>query len=349
MRKTGTDAGGNTFPGVSEPFGMVKLGPDMDTGPNSGGSSYSGYLPGPAFFTGFSMLHESGTGGAPKYGVVSQMPVVGGPIANPLARRADQRGPAADEATPGSYQAVMKSGITVELAAASRAGLLQYTFPETGNKSIIVDVSHVLPAPDREYLSQHYLGGNITVSSSPDGSGLHYEGAGIYDNGWNRSPGWTVYFCGHFDSPGTVQTFIGGSGSSTNKPSKIPAGSTVLTSKARLGAVFTFNSSTTKVVSRVGVSFISTAQACRNVDNQVPVGTTHEALAAQTRATWNDQVLSRITTTDSADTARLQLLYTSMYHMLLLPQNKTGENPLWTSSEPYYDDIFTLWDLVSLG
>ena len=34
-----------------------------------------------------------------------------------------------------------------------------------------------------------------------------------------------------------------------------------------------------------------------------------------------------------------------LYGMHLLPTNKTGENPLWTSTEPYYDDIFTLWDL----
>ena len=109
--------------------------------------------------------------------------------------------------------------------------------------------------------------------------------------------------------------------------------------------MFTFDAST--VTSRVGVSFISTAQACSNVNSQVPAGTNQTTLAAQTRAAWNDQVLSKITTTDSANTTRLQLLYSSMYHMLLLPQNKTGENPLWTSTEPYYDDIFTLWDLVA--
>jgi predicted alpha-1,2-mannosidase len=31
--------------------------------------------------------------------------------------------------------------------------------------------------------------------------------------------------------------------------------------------------------------------------------------------------------------------------MHLLPSNRTGENPLWTSLEPYYDDTFTTWDL----
>ncbi|KIH90190.1 glycosyl hydrolase, family 92 protein [Sporothrix brasiliensis 5110] len=346
----GTEAGGNTFPGVSEPFGMVKLGPDMDTGPDATGSSYSGYVPGAAFFTGFSMLHESGTGGAPKYGVVSQMPVAGTPVENPLLRHADARGAVADEASPGSYKATMASGIVVELAASSRAGLYQYTFPNSasGTNSVIVDVSHFLPAPDRAYLSQHYLGGNISVSSKPDGSSLQYQGAGTYNNGWNLSPAWTVYFCGYFDSPGTVQTFVGTS-STGSTMHQFPAASTVDTSPNRLGAVFSFNStSTNTVTSRVGVSFMSTAQACSNVNSQVPPGTNRTALEAQTRAAWNDQVLSKITTTDRDNTTRLQLLYSSLYHMFLLPQNKTGENPLWTSSEPYYDDVFTLWDLPTM-
>lgn len=326
---------------------MVKLGPDMDTGSNATGSSYSGYVPGNAFFTGFSMLHESGTGGAPKYGVVSQMPVTGDPVANPLIRHADARGSTADVASPGSYKATMASGIVVELAASSRAGLYQYTFPNDtdSTNSVIVDVSHFLPAPDRAYLSQHYLGGNIAVSSNPDGGSLQYQGAGTYNNGWNLSPAWTVYFCGYFDEPGTVKTFVG-SGSTGSTIGQFPAASTVATTTSRLGAVFAFNSSTTTVTSRVGVSFISMAQACSNVNSQIPAGTNQTTLAAQTRAAWNDQVLSKITTTDTSNTTRLQLLYSSMYHMLLLPQNKTGENPMWSSTEPYYDDIFTLWDLV---
>lgn len=31
--------------------------------------------------------------------------------------------------------------------------------------------------------------------------------------------------------------------------------------------------------------------------------------------------------------------------MHLMPTNKTGENPSWQSSEPYYNDIFTFWDI----
>ena len=56
------------------------------------------------------------------------------------------------------------------------------------------------------------------------------------------------------------------------------------------------------------------------------------------------RITSRLTSEQTNQT-NLQLLYTMVYGMLLLPSNRTGENPLWTSREPYYDDLFTIWDL----
>lgn len=41
----------------------------------------------------------------------------------------------------------------------------------------------------------------------------------------------------------------------------------------------------------------------------------------------------------------LTQLYSYLYGMHLLPSNRTGENALWNSTEPHYDDIFTFWDL----
>ncbi|EON97419.1 putative glycosyl hydrolase protein [Phaeoacremonium minimum UCRPA7] len=237
------------------------------------------------------MLHESGTGGAPKYGVVSQLPALGD-VANPLAYPGEPRA-SADITKIGYYKSSLASGITVELGASERAGFYRHSFPQIGESAnVIVDVSHVLPSFRGMGLEQHYLGGGISVSD--DSVGLSYEGWGKYDNGWNRAPGWTVYFCG------------------------------------------------------VGVSFISTKQACQNVNSQIPSGTSLASLTDNARDAWNDQVLSKVTTTDT-DTSKLQLLYSSLYFMQLLPQNKTGENPLWTSSEPYYDDTFTLWDLDPLS
>ncbi|KFA81414.1 hypothetical protein S40288_08871 [Stachybotrys chartarum IBT 40288] len=329
---TGSINGGNTFPGVSWPLGMVKLGPDLENGVDS----YSGYQPN-GNFTGFSMLHESGTGGAPKYGVVSQLPVPGN-ISNPLNNLQATRA-SADVTEVGYYRSSLGSGVTVELCSTRKAGLYRYTFPNASSPNVVVDVSHVLPSYRGQGLGQNYLGGRIDIKEEQPGD-FHYEGYGIYDNGWNRAGPWRIYFCGYFDQPATYQTFI--SGGRTNS-TLVEYGDerTYESTEARLGAVFSFED--TIIHSRVGVSFISEAQACTNVNEQIPDGTSLEVVREEARAAWNAEVLSKITTTDTNETMKTQL-YTAMYFMNLLPTNKTGENPLWESTEPYYDDIFTFWD-----
>lgn len=127
------------------------------------------------------MLHESGTGGAPKYGVVSQMPITG-TIANPLLDHNDTRA-SADVSTVGYYQASLGSGTVVEMSGTKRAGWYSYTFPSNGaSANVIVDVSHVLSSYRGQGLGQSYLGGNITVVPSTDGTPIRYEGSGSYDN-----------------------------------------------------------------------------------------------------------------------------------------------------------------------
>ncbi|KAI1410817.1 glycoside hydrolase family 92 protein [Hypoxylon sp. FL1857] len=311
---------------------MVKLGPDLYTGSDS----YSGYQS-TGSFIGFSMLHESGTGGAPKYGVVAQMPAVG-VVDNPLKDQSVNRS-SADEARLGYYRSSLSNNVTVELGATAKAGLYKYQFSGNLSPNIIVDVSHVLPSYRGQGLGQNYLGGNISVTTYT--GGVQYEGYGSYDNGWNRAPKWTVYFCGYFDQLATFKTFLGKD--STGEDLAAYGSADTQDSEARLGAVFTFKKA--EVTSRVGVSFISANQACKNVNNEIPAETTLKTLENNVKTAWNDQVLSKITTTDTSNTTRLQLLYSSLYHMSLIPTNKTRDNPLWSSSEPYWDDIFTFWDL----
>jgi predicted alpha-1,2-mannosidase len=109
-----------------------------------------------------------------------------------------------------------------------------------------------------------------------------------------------------------------------------------------VGGVFTF--SERNISSTVGISFISSAKACSFADDELPISTELQTVVNATKASWNSQVLSKITTTETNQES-LQLLYSSLYGMHLLPSNRTGENPNWESSEPYFDDLFTLWDL----
>lgn len=161
------------FPGVvPQPWSMVKLGPDVEDGFTD---AYSGYLPSGQIW-GFSMMHESGTGGAPKYGVVNQMPVHGIP-SNPLVDLGQNRS-TDDMAKVGYYKSSLASGINVELAATAHAGMYLYTFP-SGENSVVVDVSHVLPSFRGLGWGQGYAGGCFELTE------VGYIGHGIY-NGKRR-------------------------------------------------------------------------------------------------------------------------------------------------------------------
>jgi predicted alpha-1,2-mannosidase len=323
----GTKVGGNRFPGVvAAPFAMVKLGPDVESGKTD---AYSGYLPSGSIW-GFSMMHESGTGGAPKYGVVSQMPVIGN-ISNPIANFSQPRA-SPDQGSVGYYKSSLSNGITVELAATEHAGLYSYSYPNGSIPSVVVDVSHVLPSFRGLGWEQHYSGGSFTISK--DGS---YTGSGTYNNGWNLSPDWTIYFCGKFSQkPLQAYTFItSGNATVRNNEASHVAG------KERLGGVFTFTGRSLE--SHVGISFISTGKACANLDAEITKDTKLRTLVQNAKVRWNEEILDKVQVSTSNATD-LELLYSSLYGMFLIPSNKTGENPGWNSTEPYYDDVFTLWD-----
>ena len=78
-------------------------------------------------------------------------------------------------------------------------------------------------------------------------------------------------------------------------------------------------------------------KACGYLEQELPAEATLDSLTSASKATWNAQVFSKVTTTET-NTTYLTQLYSSLYGTHLIPSNRTGENPLWQSEEPYYDD-----------
>ncbi|KAK7967859.1 glycosyl hydrolase [Apiospora aurea] len=114
----------------------------------------------------------------------------------------------------------------------------------------------------------------------------------------------------------------------------------------RVGAVFSWKAETPVVTSRVGISFISASKACKFKDEEIPTWNLSDTVDAAV-AEWNRDVFSKIrvaTEGESANRTNLVLLYSSLYFMHLMPSDRTGENALWDSGEPSWDDFYTLWD-----
>lgn len=90
------------------------------------------------------------------------------------------------------------------------------------------------------------------------------------------------------------------------------------------------------------MSWISVDKACQFA-TEIQDYDINSTMSAAKR-TWNTEILSKIQVADTSNASRLELFYSAMYRAHLLPSNRTGENPIWRSDEPYYDDYYTIWD-----
>jgi putative alpha-1,2-mannosidase len=129
------------------------------------------------------MLHESGTGGSPKYGVIPQMPLTtldGVNLMDNLTYMQPRIG--VDLAQIGLFTTKLANGVRVDISSSMHAGLLKYTFPMSGDKYVMVDLSHYLPTQDDHIASQFYTNGFIQLNTSQS----MYSGNGTWRGGWNE-------------------------------------------------------------------------------------------------------------------------------------------------------------------
>jgi putative alpha-1,2-mannosidase len=158
--------GGDIFVGAAVPFGVAKVGIDTYEDNITIATLNGGYTP-KGKVTAISMMHESGTGGYPKYGIIPQMPLTTvAPPVNLLDNQTYwQTREVNDTARVGYFQMQLENGVTVQLSGARHSGIIQYSFP-SGEKHILVDVSHYLPSETGGYSNQYYIGGEIHLQSN---------------------------------------------------------------------------------------------------------------------------------------------------------------------------------------
>ncbi len=321
----GVAGGGNVFPGPVEPFGMIKPGPDMAArpghDPNSGWNEKDD-------IRGFSQTHVSGTGGGSKYGNILVQPTTG------VIAKTDSASPRADEkASAGLYQVTLaRYSIGVDITAARHAAIYRFRYPAEAQANLLFDVAHclysggigreeqVLTAYDVKILSPTEVAGSTSVSG-----------------GWNKqTTAYTVYFYAKTDTPTTnsgkwVDAYARTADEHQDHP--IPAA----------GVWLTFGPATKKpIMMKIGISFVSIDQARRNVETEIP-GFAFEATHAAAVAEWNRALATVELKGETPEQA--QVFYTALYHTMLMPTDRSGENPLWKSDEPYYDDYYAIWDI----
>jgi len=273
-------------------------------GPDCGVLPNAGWALMPEPVLGFSQTHVSGTGGGQKYGNILIQPLLG--IAEQEEKTSYGQLRTDETIALGYYSTTYENGIRTEITTSERCAHYRIHYPKQ------VTASGWKPRLLIDVT--HFLGKdsipNLRERQQYVGSGLQLvndhevQGYSTIRGGWNNGDPYTVFFSMTTDKPFMAE-----------------------------GSMLTF--ADTLVQIKIGISYVSELKAQSNIDAHG-----FDQQLSRLRQAW-DQQLKKIEVRGSEQQKRM--FYTAIYHTMLMPVCKTGENPRWQDS-PYYDDYYAIWD-----
>ncbi len=298
----GTAYFGHTFPGATLPFAMVQLSPDLYT---QGWTYASGYNYADKSIMGFTHRHLSGVG-MTALGEVLLMPTVNvkvqtvpGSRDNPDEGYRSRFDHSDESASPGYYSVLLKDyNVEVELTVTKRVGLHRYTFPETDDAHILIDLGHNMGKLSEEDSKIDIISDTLI-------------------QGYKSSPQGRVYFVAQFNRPFTS---YGTWNQGYKKPES--AGDTMNPYKSgeqgkKIGVFVDYSTHREKqVLVKVAISTVSIDGAKKNMLEELP-GWDFDKVRDDAQQTWAD-VLNKIKIDGTGK--QKKIFYTALYHSYLAQQ-----------------------------
>ncbi|KAF1363603.1 hypothetical protein EJ07DRAFT_102433 [Lizonia empirigonia] len=321
---------------------MAKAGADTSGGENQGGFSSDMSL-----VYGFSHMHDSGTGGSASLGNFPIFAQAGCPNNDINAckytqwQRAQPRQQGSVNARPGYFDITLTSSIRTEMTVTNHTALYRFTFPDnpttantTLNPHILVELSDLPQTRSEASITIYPDNGRITGSGRFSPS----FGVGTYQS----------YFCLDFDGAKVKDASIWSNSRASTQAQSLkikPADERQTPSDTPAGGWVQFErpNAANQILARVGMSFISEAQACSNSEREIPTAD-FDAVVTAAEEAWKEK-FSVITLKDSGvSEVLLKAFWSGVYRSMISPQDYTGENPFWDDGEPYYDSFYCIWD-----
>ena len=301
--RTWTSGGGNTFPGAEVPFGMVQWSPDTLPNRSAGG----GYNYGDTSLDGYSLTHISGPGcGAA--GDVPILPITGTlPSGDPnnLTTPFTNTGEIA-QAGYYSAQSNQPSTITSQFTATAHSSMGRFTFPPTTQAGFLIKL---MDSQNGDSADSAQVVGNDEVMGSVQSGNF----CGETNNG-GQPQQYTVYFDVTFNHPFASSQVITNSGQSD------PA-----------AVLVNFDTTSNPVVkAKVGISYVSTANAKLNWQTENPGWNFHKVKTAAQQE-W-DALLGKIRVWGGTE-AKTQEFYSLLYKDFLQPNITSDVNGQFEGSD----------------
>jgi len=311
----GTGGHGHTYPGVSEPFGMIQLSPDtrLDGWDGCGGYHYSDSV-----IYGFSHTHLSGTG-VSDYGDLLIMPFTGeNKWDNGAGENKNGYGSTFkhdyEKASPGYYSVHLTDhNINTEFTTTTRCGMHKYVYPNGKNRKIIIDLEH----RDKLIESDLIFLNDTTIVGKRISNAWATEQHFYYTIKLSEAP-IERYFKKNADGKATK-------------------------------LILEFDNKSPILFLKVGISFVDINGARKNLTTEIP-DWNFESYKKSNIKKWNDE-LSKIEIS-STDKTKKTVFYSSLYHAYLSPnifsdcdgRYRGRDNDIHHSDRHDQYTVFSLWD-----
>lgn len=321
----GSGGHGHVFVGATVPFGGVQVGP---TNFNKGWDWSSSYHHTDSIVKGFCHLNVSGTGMS-DLGELTIMPATGelkynaGNQDNHMSGYSSLYRKNTEINTVGYYKVDLERyDINVELTASERVGFHRYTYPNSDNSRVIIDLGEgSADRPTETYLKK--------IDDTT------FEGY-RFSSGWARDQ--REYFTLVISKP--VKDFILYDGGNKHDSDELKG-------EFVKGFLEFETKKNEEIYVKMGVSTVSSENALENLNAEIPHWD-FDKVKLEAENKWN-QELSKINI-KTEDLKRKRVFYTAMYHTMIAPnlyQDVNGEYR-GTDKVVYKDTTFTNYTLFSL-
>jgi putative alpha-1,2-mannosidase len=246
--------------------------PDCQT---AGWTYAAGYTWSDNTIMGFSHTHYSGVGMTSGGDILFQptvgnkLQIVPGPVNNPDEGYRSRFDHSEETASPGYYSVILRDyNVKVELSSTRRVAFHRYTFPETGDANIIIDLGH-----------------QIGTAPAPGNSRIIFADEKRVE-GYRNSPSGMVYFCAEFSKP---FLYYGTFDVSRSTPE---SGSGIFPYKSgevgeKIGAFVNYNTSRNEQITvSVALSYVSLEGARKNLEAEMGDGD-FDRVRKEALETWN--------------------------------------------------------------
>lgn len=324
----GTGFHGHVFIGASVPFGAVQAGP---TNFIRGWDWCSGYHYSDSIMIGFAQTHLSGTGIGDLGDILispytGKIKVTPGTPENPYSGYASKYTHEKETAEAGYYSVdLLRYNIKAELTATERTAFHKYTFPESKQSHIAINLDFGI-GWDRAYKSKLTLLNDSTI--------IGYR----FSKGWAEDQ--RIYYAIRLSKPVKDLRLF-----NQNKELNITNAE-----EDSLVAIISFTTTANETVMlKVGISPVSEENALKNLETENP-GWDFNKINQQAKAKWNKE-LSKIVV-KSSNEEQLRTFYTALFHSYIAPClfNDVNKDYRGTDKQVYKNvkfnnySIFSLWD-----